>query len=135
MSSIERPDTKPLRAHYSTNTKIPKSRILLIKAEHAKKTGKLVKKARKDDSVEKIRADIDTMMQDAGAHTNSVPRSVKWAVFNFSFARFASDQQDEAFRGVLLRQIENMIPCECAVVSKSGNRSLVTPRSGNLFPA
>jgi hypothetical protein len=60
MSGIERPDTKPLRAHYSTNTKIPKSRILLIKAEHTKKTGKLVKKARKDDSVKKSRADIDT---------------------------------------------------------------------------
>jgi hypothetical protein len=88
-----------------------------------------VKKARKDDSVEKSRADIDTTMHDAGAHTDSVPRSAKWAVFNFSFARFAPDHQDEAFPGVLLREMESMIPCECALgeqESKSKSRNTKT---------
>jgi hypothetical protein len=89
MSGIERPDTKPFHAHYSTSTSTPKSRIQLIEGKHAKNTGNTVKKARKDGSARMSGADTDITMHDAGAHTDSIPRSVAWAVLNFSFTRFA----------------------------------------------
>jgi hypothetical protein len=44
-------------------------------------------------------------MHNAGTHTDSIPRSATWAILNFSFARFASDLRDEAFLGILLRQM------------------------------